>query len=142
MLAGPLALAFASALTGQALYVNLVEQPARLALDDKALLSEWGPSDQRGVALAGGLALVAAALGLSAWFASGDIRFAIGALISICLWPYVFCVMAPLNNQILTLPSGDIGAARVLVRQWGFLEWGQTAISFVSTVVFLWALQG
>ena len=35
MLAGPLALAFASALTGQALYVNLVEQPARLALDDE-----------------------------------------------------------------------------------------------------------
>lgn len=142
MLAGPLALAFASALTGQALYVNLVEQPARLALEDQALLNEWGPSDQRGVALAGGLSVIAAALGLSAWFATGDVRFAIGALIAICLWPYAFFVMAPLNNQILTLTPRDIGAARTLVRQWGLLEWGQTAIAFVSAVVFLWALQG
>ena len=51
MTSGSLALAFASALSGTAVYVNIVEQPARLALEDQALLNEWGPSDQRGVAL-------------------------------------------------------------------------------------------
>ena len=139
MTSGSLALAFAAAFSGAALYVNVVEQPARLALDDKAMLSEWGPSDQRGVALMAGLSLLSAALGLLAYFASQDVRWAIGALIVILVWPYTFFAMAPLNNQILTLTSKDVGAARALVRQWGLLEYGQTAIGLAASVVYLWA---
>jgi len=140
MTAGPFALVFAAALTGAGLYVNWVEQPARLALDDKALLSEWGPSDQRGVALSAALALVSALLGLSAYFGSGDVRWAIGAVFVILTWPYAFFVMAPLNNQILSLQPRDVGAARALVRQWGLLEWGQTGVGLISTGLYLWAL--
>ncbi len=136
MYAGSLALAFAAALAGAGLYLNWVEQPSRLSLDDSALLSEWAPSDQRGFALLASLALVSAICGLSAWFSSGDVRFAIGAIIVILVWPYAFFVMAPLNNQILTLKSGDVGAARALVRQWGLLEYGQTAIALVATVIY------
>ena len=59
MTPGSLALAFAAALAGAGLYVNGVEQPARLSLDGEALLKEWGPSDRRGVALLAGLSLLA-----------------------------------------------------------------------------------
>jgi hypothetical protein len=140
MTAGPFALVFAAALTGAGLYVNWVEQPARLALDDGALLSEWGPSDRRGVALIAALALISAALGLTAYSATSDVRFAFGAAFVILTWPYAFFIMAPLNNQILTLQPRDVGAARALVRQWGLLEWGQTAIGAFATGLFLWAL--
>ena len=67
------------ALAGAGLYVNGVEQPARLALDDAAMLKEWGPSDRRGVGLMAALALLATICGLSAWYEGGDVRFAIGA---------------------------------------------------------------
>ena len=140
MSTGSLALAFASALSGAAVYVNVVEQPARLALEDQALLNEWGPSDQRGVALMAGLALISAILGLASWFESADVRWAIGAVIVISSWPYTYFVMAPMNNQILTLSPRDVGAARALVRQWGLLEYGQTGIGIVASAVYIWAL--
>ena len=82
MIWGTLALAFAAAFTGAAFYVNWVEQPARLKLDEEALLSEWGPSDSRGFALLAALALLAAVAGFIAYFESEDVRFAFGALSS------------------------------------------------------------
>jgi len=140
MLAGTLALAFAAAFAGAAIYVNWVEQPARLKLEDEALLSEWGPSDSRGVALLAAFALAAALAGFIAWFESEDVRFAYGALIALATWPYAFFVMAPLNNQILSLSGKDVAAARALVRQWGLIESGFAAIGVVAVAVFLWAL--
>jgi Domain of unknown function (DUF1772) len=137
---GPFALALAAAFSGAALYVNLVEQPARLALDDQAILNEWTPSDRWGVALLAGLSLLSAVFGLVAYFESQDVRWAIGALLIIMSWPYTYFAMSPLNDQILTLAPRDVGAARVLVRQWGRLEYGQTALGVVASAAFLWAL--
>ncbi len=140
MSAGLIALVFAAAFAGAAIYVNRVEQPARLLLDDQALLSEWGPSDRRGVALLAGFALVSAIAAFVAYFDSQDVRYVFGALIIIASWPYAFFVMAPLNNQILALHGPDVGAARALVRQWGFVEAGFAAIGVAAVATFLWIL--
>ena len=140
MFAGLIALVFAAAFAGAAVYVNWVEQPARLALDDQALLSEWGPSDRRGVALLAAFALASAIFGFIAYFEMEDIRWAFGALLIVASWPYAFFVMAPLNNQILSLHGSDVSAARELVRQWGLIESGFAAIGVVAVAMFLWAL--
>jgi hypothetical protein len=140
MLSGFLALAFSAAFCGAALYLNMVEQPARLALDDRALLSEWRPSDRRGFALLATLALVATILALATYFESHDLRWLIGALIQIASWPYTYFAIVPITNRILMLPGKDAAAARELVRSWGVLEIGQTAIGVAASIVFLWAL--
>jgi Domain of unknown function (DUF1772) len=129
MIWGTFALAFAAAFTGASFYVNWVEQPARLKLDDAALLSEWGPSDSRGVSLLATAALLAAIAGFIAYFGSQDVRWAFGA----------FFFMSPLDNQIRSLRGGDVGAARALVRQWGIVESGMTAIGAAGALIFLWA---
>lgn len=139
MIWGTLALAFAAAFTGASFFVNWVEQPARLELDEEALLSEWGPSDSRGVALLAGIALLAAIAGFIAYFESQDVRWAFGALLIIGSWPYAFFVMAPLDNQIRALRGGEVAAARALVRQWGIVESGLTAIGAAAVLMFLWA---
>ncbi len=141
MLSGLLALTFSATFCGSALYLNLVEQPARLALDDRALLSEWRPSDQlRGFALLATLALLAAIFALAAYFESNDLRWLIGALIQIASWPYTFFAIVPVTNRILLLPGNDAAAARGLVKTWGLLEIGQTGIGVVAAIVFVWAL--
>ena len=140
MISQAFALVFAAAFVGAAFYVNWVEQPARLALDEEALLKEWAPSDSRGMGLLAALAVVAAISGFVSYFESQDVRWAIGALIIIASWPYTYFVMEPLNNQILSLRGRDVAAARALVRQWGVVESGLTAIGVVAVIIFLWAL--
>jgi hypothetical protein len=140
MIWGTFALVFAAAFTGASFYVNWVEQPARLKLEDEALLSEWGPSDSRGVALLAAYALVAAIAGVAAYFESQDVRWAFGALAIILSWPYAYFLMTPLDNQIRALRGSDVAAARALVRQWGLIESGLTALGLASVALFVWVI--
>lgn len=87
-----------------------------------------------------GLALLAAAAGLTAFSESGDLRQLGGGLLALATWPYSLFAMAPLNNQILGLAPRDVGAARALVRQWGVMELGQTALAVAASALLLWAL--
>ncbi|HXW20680.1 MAG TPA: DUF1772 domain-containing protein [Roseiarcus sp.] len=140
MQAGRFALVFAAMFTGAALYLNIVEQPARSALDDRALLSEWRISDRRGFALLATLALIAAVLALMAYFETQDVRWLVGALIVIASWPYTFFAIVPVTNRILALTPSDAEQLRASVRAWGLLEIGQTAIGVTACLVFLWAI--
>ncbi|MEF3367246.1 DUF1772 domain-containing protein [Methylocystis sp. 9N] len=140
MIIGSLALATAGAFTGASLYVNYVEQPARLALSDDALIKEWEPSDHRGFVLLGGLAAVAALFGFIAYRELEDVRWVFGALVVISSWPYTYLAIVPLNNRILALIGADAAhEARNVIKLWGRLEIGQTAIGVLATLIYLWA---
>lgn len=140
MIIGSLALAAAGAFTGASLYVNYVEQPARLALSDDALIKEWEPSDHRGFIVLAGLAAVAALFGFIAYRELDDIRWALGALVILATWPYTYLAIVPLNNRILALIGADAAHdARKVIDLWGKLELGLTAIGALATLIFVWA---
>jgi len=140
MIIGSLALAAAGAFTGASLYVNYVEQPARLALGDDALIKEWEPSDHRGFIVLAGLAAIAALFGFVAYRELNDVRWALGALVMLATWPYTYLAIVPLNNRILALIGADAAhEARKVIDLWGRLEIGLTVIGLVAIAIFVWA---
>jgi len=140
MLAGHLALTVAALFAGAAFYVGFAEQPARLQLDDHALLAEWKPSYRRGFAMQATLAVVGFLLGALQWWQSGGGLWLVGALLLLANWPFTLMVIMPTNKALMATPSDAAGAmSRELVLKWGRLHAVRTALGVAATLVFLWA---
>jgi hypothetical protein len=140
MTIGLLALTVAATFTGAAIYVNVAEQPARLLLDDRALLAEWKPSYKRGAAMQASLALVGCLLGLIAWWQTSQPGFLIGAIAMIAPWPWTLLAIKPTNDALLVTEPEKAGPpTRAFVVKWGALHAVRTALGALATVAFLWA---
>lgn len=139
MLAGQFALIAAALFTGAALYVSACEQPARLHLDDGALLTEWKPAYKLGTMMQAPLAIVSALLGAIAWWQTGDWRWLLGGAMILLNWPYTLLVIMPVNKSLLALETGGDPRARELIEKWGRLHAGRTALGLLATIIFLWA---
>ena len=136
-----LALITAAAFAGAAIYVNVAEQPARLMLDNRALLAEWKPSYARGKVMQAGLALVSTVLGLLAGYFTGDWVWFVGAALILAPWPWTIFVILPVNKVLEATPTDAANAqTRALIERWGTLHAGRTALGCAATLVYLWAI--
>jgi hypothetical protein len=140
MLAGQLALIVAALFAGAAVYVSVAEQPARLNLDDRALLTEWKPAYKRGTAMQAPLAIIGFLLGLAAWWQTGHWAWLLGAASLIANWPYTLLGIMPTNKILMaTEPASADRGSRALIEKWAALHAGRTALGFAATLIFLWA---
>jgi hypothetical protein len=140
MLAGQLALITAALFAGAALYISVVEQPARLGLDHRSLLAEWKPAYKRGAAMQAPLAVAGFVLGLVAWWQTGHGAWAMGALLMIANWPVTYFLIMPTNNRLMLLePTAAGPESRAMIEQWGSLHALRTGLGFAACLAFLWA---
>ena len=138
MLSGLVALMVAAAFAGAAFYVGFAEQPARLRLDDQALLKQWKPSYARGFAMQATLAVISAAFGFIASWQLADWRWALAASLILANWPYTLFVMMPTNKRIAAWPLQQANAElRALIEKWGKLHAIRTMLGVAATAGYL-----
>jgi hypothetical protein len=137
------ALVFATLFAGAALYISLVEHPARLGLADGPLLAQWQPSYKRALPIQSGLAIAGGAAGLIVGYLSADWRWFAGSILLLANWPFTLFVIMPVNKRLMAMLVSEAGAeSRAMLTQWGKLHNVRSALGAVTTLLFALALAG
>ena len=137
------ALVFATLFAGAALYISLVEQPARLGLADGPLLAQWQPSYKRALPIQPGLAVAGGVAGLIVGYLSADWRWFAGSILLLANWPFTLLVIMPVNKRLMAMQEPEAGAgSRAMLVQWGKLHNVRSALGAATTMFFAGALAG
>ena len=103
---------------GAAVYVSLVEHPARLQCGLALAVAEFGPSYRRAAVMQAALAVVGCVAAVAAWaVGSAAVVLVVGLLLG-AIVPFTLIVILPTNRRLLdpTLDPGSAEAAALLAR--------------------------
>ena len=131
----------AALFAGAALYINVAEQPARLALDTRSAVAQWAPSYLRATWMQAPLAVVSLVCGVVVWVMSGAAGWLVAAVLIGLVVPFTFIGIMPTNKSLL-LSGRDLASpdTRALLERWGRLHAVRTALSLAATALYLWLL--
>ena len=123
---------------GAAVYINLVEHPARVSCGTDTAIREFVPSYQRASVMQASLAIVGATCGLIAGWQQQDGVLIVAALLIGAVVPFTLVIVAPTNKQLLA-PSldrqGPLAAA--LLRRWAALHAVRSILSAIAFAMFV-----
>ena len=120
---------------GAALYVNLVEHPARMTLDPACAVAEFAPSYARATIMQASLAVVGFVAAVTAWLLGASVSWLVGACLLGAVVPFTIIVIFPTNKALLA-PGAAADARRLFVR-WNRLHAVRTVLSLAALVLFL-----
>lgn len=137
------ALVFAALFAGAALYISLVEHPARLGLADGPLLAQWQPSYKRALPIQSGLAVAGSVAGLIVFYLSADWRWFAGSVLLLANWPFTLLVIMPVNKRLMAMGEKEADAvSRAMLVHWGKLHHVRSGLGTAATLLFAWATAG
>ncbi len=127
--------------TGAAVYINLVEHPARMQTGIRPALTEFAPSYHRATVTQVSLAIAGFLSGLVAWRSRSDARWLIGGGLLVSVIPFTALVIMPTNKKLLDPETvNDLDQAEKLLTRWGRLHAVRSVLSSASLLTFLFLL--
>jgi hypothetical protein len=127
--------------TGAAIYINLVEHPARLSCGTEAAARQWAPSYRRATTMQASLAIAAAITGIATWVHGEGLVWLWGGLVMLSVVPFTLIVIRPTNDLLLT-PGRDLASSDTLalLQRWGRLHAVRSALGLTASIIYLYAL--
>lgn len=126
---------------GAALYINLAQHPATLAVGGDFAGKFFPPMYAKASVLQIFLAVVGTILGVVAWLYSQQVLWLVGSVFLISVVPITLIIIKPINDQLLK-PSHDLNSEEVvkLLEQWNPKHWIRSIVSCISFICYLVAL--
>src|SRR5229473_2179381 len=127
--------------TGAAVYVSLVEHPARMECGIEIAAAEFSPSYRQGSVMQGTLAALGLLSSIAAWLAGATFWWVVAGLLLGSVIPFTLIVILPTNKQLLspTLDKRSAETERLLTR-WGVLHAVRSLLSALALLLFLYLL--
>lgn len=131
----------AAIFAGAALYINLVEHPARLTLETAAAVAHWAPSYQRATMMQAPLAVAGALAALGVGVLGGGAIWLAAATLIGAVVPFTLLGIMPTNQKLLARDRDRTSPeTRALLHTWGRLHAVRTGLSMMATALMLWGL--
>jgi len=126
---------------GAAVYVSVVEHPARMECGVELAATEFPPSYRRGTIMQATLAVVGLLSSAAAWLAGATFCWLVGGVLLGSVIPFTLVVILPTNKRLLnsTLDKRSVEAKRLLAR-WGALHAARSVLSGLALLLFLYLL--
>jgi hypothetical protein len=130
-----------SLFTGAAVYVSLVEHPARMECGLEIATAEFLPSYHRGTSMQVTLAAGCLLSSIAAWLAGATFWWVVAGVLQVSVIPFTLIVILPTNKQLLNpvLDKRSAQAGQLLVR-WGKLHAVRSVLSGLALLLFLYLL--
>jgi Domain of unknown function (DUF1772) len=126
---------------GAAVYVSLVEHPARMECGVEIATAEFPPSYRRGTIMQVTLAAVCLLSSIGAWLAGATFWWVVAGVLQVLVIPFTLIVILPTNKQLLN-PALDRRSAQAgqLLARWGKLHAVRGVLSGAALLLFLYLL--
>lgn len=124
---------------GAAVYISLVEHPARMECGVEIAATEFPPSYRRAAILQASLAALGLVSSITAWLAGATFWWVVAGALLGSVIPFTLLVILPTNKQLLSreLNRGSDEAGRLLAR-WGRLHAVRSVLSGLALVLYLY----
>ena len=136
-----LATACAGLFAGAAVYINLVEHPARVECGTALALRQFGPSYRRAPRMQASLAVAGSLTAVGAWLGGAGAVFLLAGTVLGAIVPFTLLVLYPVNGRLLdpTLVATSPEADELLAR-WASLHAVRSVAGTLAFVLELGAL--